>query len=89
MRTSLNEIKQIEDHLFSEADPQESVLFEVKLILDPHLAGNVKWQQQTYALIKQYGRKAIKAELEAVHQQLFTEHKHRSFAQKIRALFGG
>jgi hypothetical protein len=87
MRTSLNEIKQIEDHLFNEVDPQESVLFEARLILNPQFADNVKWQQQTYQLVKQYGRKKLKAELEVVHQQLFTQTEHRSFAQKIRALF--
>jgi hypothetical protein len=87
MRTSLNEIKQIEDHLFNEVDPQESVLFEARLILNLQFADNVKWQHQTYQLVKQYGRKKLKAELEVVHQQLFTQTEHGSFAQKIRALF--
>jgi len=87
MRTSLNEIKQIEDHLFNQADPQDTVLFEAKLILDSGLQENVTWQQKTYTLVKQYGRKKLKAELEAVHQQLFALKEHRSFAQKIRALF--
>lgn len=87
MRTSLNEIKQIEDHLFNQADPQDSVLFEAKLILDSRLYENVTWQQKTYTLVKQYGRKKLKAELEAVHQQLFTHQEHQSFAQKILALF--
>lgn len=88
MRTSLNEIKQIEDHLFNQVDPGEAVLLEARLILNPQFADNVKWQQQTYHLVKQYGRKKLKAELDAVHQQLFTQAVHRSFAQKIRALFG-
>ena len=88
MRTSLHEIKQAEDYLLNEIDPQDKLLFEARLILSPQLREDVLWQQQTYTLVKQYGRKKLKAELEALHQQLFTQKQHQSFAQKIKSFFG-
>jgi hypothetical protein len=87
MRTSLNEIATIEDHLLQKQQPGESLLFEAKMILDDDLHQKVQFQQKSYTLIKQYGRKNLKAEIEAVHQQLFTEPKHQTFRQKIAQIF--
>ena len=87
MRTSLNEIKQIEDHLLRLARPEDSLLFEAKMILDNNLRHSVLLQQQTYALVRQYGRKQLKAEIEAVHQQIFNDPKQHSFVDKILSLF--
>lgn len=87
MRTSLNEIKAIEQHLLQEAPPEDNLLFEANLILDPELKEKVQWQQKTYQLVRTYGRKQLRAEIEAVHQQLFTQARHRSFRQKVLSLF--
>jgi len=83
----LNEIKQIEDHLLRLAPPEDSLVFEAKMILDNDLHHRVLLQQQTYALVQQYGRKTLKAEIEAVHQQLFNNPAQHSFVNKIRSLF--
>jgi len=87
MRTSLNELKQIEDHLLRLNAPEDSLVFEVKMILDTNLRSNVQLQQRTYTLVQQYGRKQLKAEIEAVHQQIFSSTAHRTFVDKIRSLF--
>lgn len=87
MRTSLNELKAIDDHLFSLLPGDDKFLFEVKLILDDDLRTKVFQQQQIYVLIQQYGRKKLKAEIEAVHQQLFDDTQAHSFAAKILRLF--
>ena len=87
MRTSLNELKQIEDHLLRLNPPEDALLFEAKMILDTNLRSNVLLQQHTYTLVKQYGRKQLKAEIEAVHQQIFTNPKQQSFVNKILSLF--
>jgi hypothetical protein len=87
MRTSLNEIKQIEDHLLRLAPPEDSLVFEAKMILDSDLHHRVLLQQQTYALVKQYGRKTLKAEIEAVHQHIFSNPAHQTFVDKILSLF--
>jgi hypothetical protein len=84
MRTSLIETKQIDDYLFHSADAH---LFEAKLIVQPALREKLQWQQRTYELITAFGRRQLKAEIEAVHQQLFSEPEHRSFCQKIKAFF--
>jgi hypothetical protein len=63
------------------------LLFEAKLILDNDLADKLIWQQKAYATIQQFGRRQLTKEIEQVHQQLFTQTAHVSFAQKIRQLF--
>lgn len=87
MTTSWNETRHIEAVLKGTATPGDALLFEAKLMLDNELADKVIWQQKTYALIKQYGRRQLKAEIEAVHEQLFTKPEHQSFSQKIWRLF--
>lgn len=87
MRTSLNELKTIDDHLFHLAPGEDNFLFEVRLILDDDLRTKVFQQQETHLLVQQYGRKKLKAEIEAVHQQLFNDTQSHSFAAKILRLF--
>jgi len=87
MTTSWNETEQIEAYISGSADAGEKLLFEAKLILEPSLQDKVIWQRQTYNLIQHYGRRQLKQEIEAVHQQLFTKTEHRSFSQKIRSFF--
>ena len=88
MRTSLNEIKEIDDHVLKLAPPDEALLFEAKLIINPALHEQVMWHRQTLGLVKQYGRNNLKAEIEAVHQKLFSQPEHEGFRQKIMRLFG-
>jgi hypothetical protein len=87
MMTSWNETRQIEAHIFGTTDTGSALVFEARLILEPELADKFFWQQKTYKAIQQYSRRQLKKEIEAVHQQLFTQPKHLSFSQKIRLLF--
>ena len=87
MRTSLNDIKHIDDYLLQYAGIADRALFEARLILQPALQENLAWQQKTYDIIKQYSRRRLKEEIESVHQQLFTEPEHISFRRKILAIF--
>lgn len=87
MRTSLHDIQQIDDYLLKYAGEADNMLFEAKLILQPALRDQLLWQQKTYAIIRQYSRRRLKAEIEAVHQQLFTEPEHISFRRNILSLF--
>lgn len=88
MRTLLNEVAAIENYLLNKNVPDEQLLFEAKLIIDPQLQEKVTAQRQTYQLVKQYGRKQLKAELEAVYKKLNTEPAHQSFMKKINRIFG-
>jgi len=87
MRTSLIETEQIDAHLMRRSDPGDVLVFEARLLLQPELREKLEWQQETYKLIKTYGRDQLKKEIEVVHQQLFTQPQHKSFSQKIRQLF--
>jgi len=87
MRTSLNEIKLIDGHLFNEGTHEDALLFDAMLIINPGLSNQIMWQKKTHAVVQQYGRKKLRAEIEEVHRQLFCEATHRSFRQKILSLF--
>jgi len=87
MTTSWNETQQIEAIIMGTASPDETLLFEARLMLDNQFAEKVMWQNKAYHIVKQYGRMKLKAEIETVHQQLFTRPQHMGFSQKIRQLF--
>lgn len=87
MRTSLNEIQQIENHLFNKLTNEEEVLFQVKLLLNDDLPENLRSQKKAYEVIQAYGRKQIMQELESAHRKLFSSPEHRSFRNKILNLF--
>jgi hypothetical protein len=87
MRTSLNEIEQIEDHLFQKLNGEDQFLFRANMLLNRGFAENVEFQAKTYRLVHAYGRKQLKQEIEAVHQKLFKQPEHINFRRKILALF--
>jgi len=87
MRTSLNEIKLIEGYILNSNPPEEALLFEAMRILNPDLPEQVMWQKKTHAIVKQYSRKKLRAEIEVVHQRLFDETEHKSFRQRILNIF--
>ena len=87
MRTSLNNIAQIEAHLLGSQKPADALLFEARLLLDDSLQVDASAQKQVYNLVQQYSRKQLKQEIEAAHQKLFTRPEHLSFKQKIARIF--
>lgn len=87
MRTSLNEIQLIENHLFKKLTNEEEVLFQANLLLNGDLPDNVRTQKRVYEVIQAYGRKQIRNELESAHRKLFSAPEHLSFRNKILNLF--
>ena len=87
MRTSLNKIKLIEGHIFNCNPPQDALLFDALLIIDPAFAEQISLQKNAHKTILHYGRKRIRAEIDSVHEQLFYKPEHRSFRQRILELF--
>ena len=87
MRTSLNNIKTIDEYLFGSTPPGDRLLFEAKMLLNSDLADDVQHQKNTYAIVRQYGRQSIKAEIKAVQQTLATAPQHHNFMQRIVNLF--
>jgi hypothetical protein len=87
MRTSLNETKLADGYIFNNNTPQDALLFEAMLIINPELPNRVMWQKKAHDIVREYGRKKLKAEIESVQLQLFNGPKHLGFRQKILRLF--
>jgi hypothetical protein len=87
MRTSLNNTKEVDDYVLNQSAPQDALLFEAKLIIDPELKYTVMWHKQTINMVNQYGRNNLRTMIENVHQQLFSQPQHQTFRQKILRLF--
>lgn len=87
MRTSLNNIRQAEAYIKGRLAPQESLLFEARLLTDPLLRLNLRMQQKAYTLIRMFHRKKLKEEVAGVHEQLFNDPEQAAFRQQIKQLF--
>ena len=87
MRTSLNNIKAIDDYLVGDMPPGDRLLFEANLLLNHDLVNDMEHQQNTYATIRQYGRRRIKDEIIAVQNILAVTPQHSGFMQRILSLF--
>ena len=87
MKTSWHEWQWREDCLSGKASGEQQALFEAKLVIDPQFRDDVYWQRVTYSVIRAYQREILRTELKQVHHRLFTEPKHRNFANAIRAFF--
>ena len=87
MRTSLNEIRQIEKYLLRQLSTEEALVFEARLLTNPVLKANAYLQQKVYQLLRIYHRKKLKEEVEAVHQRLFSDPEKADFQQNIIHLF--
>ena len=87
MMTSWKKTKQLDEYLFHRASPENTLVTEAQLLLDGDLRQTLRWQQQTYALVQQYGRQQLRREIRAAQHQLFHQPEHRSFCQSIRQLF--
>jgi len=87
MKTSLNELRLIEHYLLSDEKDGESFLFEAKMILQPELKQQVYWQNKAYKIVRDYGRKQLKNEINNIHETLFNTAEHQSFRQKVMRLF--
>jgi len=87
MRTSLNNIKVIDDYLLGNILPGDKLLFQANMLLNNDLTEDVAHQQKTYTIIRQYGRQKIKNEIMAVQQILTNMPQHHGFMQRIANLF--
>lgn len=87
MKTSLSETESIEKYLLQTAGPEDSALFQAKLILDQELKSKIEWQKRTYLLIREYGRRQVRAEISGAEIQFFQDSRERGLVEKILSLF--
>jgi ASC-1-like (ASCH) protein len=87
MRTSLNNIKAIDDYLLGRMAPGDALLFEANMLLNNDLINDIEHQQRAYSIIREYSIQNIRAEIRAVQKTLATAPQHRSFMHRITHLF--
>lgn len=87
MRTSLNNIKLIDDYLLGRMPAGDTLLFEANMVLNTDLLSDVEFQQKTLATVRQFGRQQLRAEISAVQQKLTSGQEHRGFMQRIANYF--
>ena len=87
MKTSWKKTKQWDAYLQQQAPPEEALVTEAELLLNPDLPETLQWQRRTYALIQQYGRQQLQQEIQAAHHRVFYHPEHRGFRHAILQLF--
>lgn len=87
MTTSLNEITQAEDFLQGNLKPEDSLVFRARLLVSPLFRKNFLAQQKTYSLIRLYGRRKLKSEIESIQEKFFNDPDNTFYRQKIEQLF--
>jgi len=87
MRTSLNKIKEADDYLLKVMDPEEAVLYEAKLILNPEMKSELYWHRKTHEAVRTYARAQLRREINAVHDKLFFQPEHSTFRKKVMSFF--
>ncbi len=84
MKTSLNEIKMVDDHITGQLNGGEKLLFEARMIIDPVLRFNIHLQGKLYSLVKAYGRREIRNQVVSVEKKLF---QNDAFRSEINSIF--
>lgn len=87
MRTSLNEIKELDGYLQGTSPVEDRLVLEARLQIDNGLAEKVTLQNSAYDQIRLYSRKQLREEIASAEQQIFTQSKYQHFRQKVLALF--
>lgn len=83
----MSETEQIEKYLQQQLSPEEKLLMDARCLVDKQLRDTVFFQQQTYKLVHQFGRKQLRAEICAIEKRLFTEDIFSQFRKKIQSVF--
>jgi hypothetical protein len=83
----MSETKLLENYLLNRLQPADKLVMDARVLLDSELRDKATWQQNTYDLVKAYGRKCLRLEIEAVHKKIFTEKRFESFRRKITRIF--
>ncbi|AWH86401.1 hypothetical protein HYN59_15355 [Flavobacterium album] len=77
----------IESYVLTAGKPEDRVLFQARLLLEPELREKTYWQQETYAVANEYGRLRLKEDIEQIANEIAMSKKYASFRQKILGIF--
>jgi len=84
MRTELLHIAQIDRYLFNRMPAEEREAFRIRLLIEPDLFEAVERQREAYRLVRAYGRRRLRAELQTINRQLMARP---SFRARLLAIF--
>jgi hypothetical protein len=87
MRTSLNEIRNIDHFLSGRLQPEDMLLMDAQLLTDADLRKKVDLQRYIYRLISLFHRKQLRKDLNNIHHELFTSPVKREFQEDINKIF--
>lgn len=87
MKTLLNDTKLIEGYITNTLKVDERLVFEARLILEPWLRYNIMIQKKLHHLVKHYGRRKLKNQLESIHHRLFNDPSRIEFQKRIFKMF--
>lgn len=81
------DIKQIEAYLLGCMSASDALVFRAKLLISAALREEVRAQRKTYLIVKAWGRRKIKREIEQTELRLFTLPEYRDFREQINEIF--
>lgn len=87
MKTSWTDNRLIDRKLNGHVSPQETLLHEAKMIIQPSYREAFLWQKKTYPLVKLYGQNKLRKEMDEVFDTLFNQPQHQTFRLNILKLF--
>jgi hypothetical protein len=87
MRTSLNNIKRIENFIEGKMTTADALVFQARLLLDSDLRQQLRLQKRTASIINLYGRKKLRKEIETIHQDIFNIKSDHFLKNRITKLF--
>jgi hypothetical protein len=87
MKTSLNEISEIEKYLLGKHDPAASLDFEGVLLTNESFRLKVHVQKKILMLVQLFYRRNLKADAENVCLRIFTDPAKKDFQQKVFEIF--
>lgn len=87
MRTSYSDLIRTEKYLDGQLDPQDTVLFEARLLVEERLRMNTFYHRMVRKIVLQYQREKMRADLLAIHNRLMQNPAKRSFRDEIRKIF--
>ena len=87
MRTSLNEIKEIDAYLHGKLSISDRLVFEARMLLSKALRQNVTHQQKVYAVIRYHHHIIVRQRLQKIHRRLFHDPENALLKTTIVNLF--
>ncbi|MGB3182371.1 MAG: hypothetical protein WBB45_13355 [Cyclobacteriaceae bacterium] len=88
MKTLPDNQQLIHSYLEHKLNPDEQLVLEARRLTDSEFAAQLETSLQTLHVVRAYGRKQLRQELQLVHKELMTPSPANTFYRRIMALFG-